>query len=51
MWTNNICRMSAGEAAVRFIMAMRDPRLSQEQKDRLVAGWNKYVKEREKKNG
>ena len=46
MWTYERCRMSHGEAAARFILALTDPRLSQEQKDRLIAGWNKYVKDR-----
>ena len=51
MWTMERCRMSHGEAAARFIQAMMDPRLTPEQKDRLVSGWNEYVKERRKKSG
>lgn len=51
MWTNESCRMSHGEAAARFIQALMDPRITQEQKDRLIAGWNKYAEERRKQHG
>ena len=49
MWTTERCRMSPGEAAARFIQALMDPRLTAEQKDRLIAGWNEYVKGRKEK--
>lgn len=49
MWTTERCRMSPGEAAARFIQAFMDPRLTAEQKDRLIAGWNEYVKGRKGK--
>ena len=49
MWTTERCRMSPGEAAARSIQALMDPRLTAEQKDRLIAGWNEYVKGRKGK--
>ena len=49
MWTTERCRMSPGEAAARFIQALMDPRFTAEQKDRLIAGWNEYVKGRKGK--
>lgn len=49
MRTNETCRMSPGEAAARFVMALFDPRLSSEQKNRLIEGWNDYARKRSEK--
>lgn len=46
MRTDETVMLSHKQAAALFIMALRDPNLSQERKDRLITGWNEYGRRR-----